>query len=165
MTKDNGNTPKRKRRTREEMIAATRAKLAKLEAQADGSYDAGDKPILSRLRARLRKTNTELSAARIAVDGVAKPDGSGWSRRPIDEMIENTERRLNQQRATRDRSNLLVAELPNDIARLETLIELAESGDENVEFPTDLTRLGSESDRTDEQHEAHAILSNENGDN
>lgn len=149
---------RKKRATRDEMIAATEAKLAKLLAQKSGEYV--DDSIVKRLKNRLSKVNRTLRAANLTVNGVAGSEGKGWSRSPIAEKIATTEARLESQRESQRRATEEMARLPFDVKSLEALVASAEQGDE-VEFPTDLYPIGNEQDRTDEQHEAHAIASDE----
>lgn len=148
------NAPKRTRKTRAEMIEATRAKLAKLEAQAAGEYV--DDSIVKRLKTRLSQVNRELRSANTLVSGVTGKDGKGWTRKPIAEQIAYTESRLESQRESQKRANEFVAALPFDVQTLEALIAAAEQGEE-VEFPNDLTMLQRSEERTDEQHEANAV--------
>lgn len=149
---------KRNRRTREEMLAYYKAQQERLEAAIEGKPDTStENGILKSLKARLRKTNTELRAARVTLHGQASKDGSSMLRAPISEKIEHTEKRLASQIETRDRAAEFEANLPHDVERLEALIAAAEQGDD-VEFPNDLTRLSSDQDKTDEQHEANAVV-------
>jgi hypothetical protein len=152
---------KRNRRTRQEMLAHYEAEAQRLRDAIAGKPDtSSENAILKSLKARLRKTNTELRAARVTLHGQASKDGSSMLRAPIDEKIEATEKRLASQIETRNRAQEFEATLPHDVQRLEALIESAEQGDD-VEFPTDLTRLSSDQDKTDEQHEASAVVSQE----
>lgn len=148
---------KRNRRTREEMLAHYQAQIERLEAAMDGKPDtSSENGILKSLRARLRKTNTELRSANVTLNGVTHEDGVGYVRSPIDQKIEQTEKRLQSQRETKARAEAFAAALPFDIKRLEALIAAAEQGEE-IEFPNDLTRLSKDEERTDEEHEAAYI--------
>lgn len=152
---------KRNRRTRQEMLDHYLAEAARVQAQIDGSYtDENENNVLKALKRRLKAVNKELRSARITLDGVAGSEGKGWSRSPIDEKIASTEKRLASQIETRDRSNVFATKLPFDVTRLEALIGAAEAG-EDVEFPDDLTPLANEQERTDEQHEAAMIATDE----
>ena len=158
------NTNKRNRRTREEMLAHYEAEAARIRAAMEGKPDTStESGLLKSLRARLRKTNTELRAARVTLHGQASKDGSTMLRGPIDEKIEATQKRLASQIETRDRAAEFEAKLPHDIARLEAALAAAEQGDD-VEFPDDLTPLSNDQDRTDEEHEASFVVSKEDED-
>lgn len=147
---------KRKRRTREEMLEFYRQKMEKLEAQLEGTYDdSQESNTLKRLKRALRKRQTAYKGAVTILEGVTSEDGKGWTRSPIAEKIEKTRARLAQQIETEQRSEEFRAKLPHDIQRLEALIEAAKIG-EDVDFPSDLTPLGTE--KTDEEHEAAAIV-------
>lgn len=151
---------KRNRRTRQQMLEDTLAKAAKLQAQIDGSFkDENENDVLKALKRRLRKTQTALRSARITLNGLTHGDGK-VGRKPISETIERTRDRLASQIETQDRAEAFVAALPFDVERLEALIARTEIGD-IVEFPTDLAPLGNEQKRTDEEHEAAFIASEE----
>lgn len=152
------NTNKRTRKTRKEMIELRRQQLEALIAAEEGRADTStESGLLKSLKSRLRKTNTELRAARVTLHGQASKDGASMLRASIDDKIAATEKRLASQIETRDRAAEFEATLPHDVARLEALIASAEQGDD-VEFPNDLTRLSSDQDKTDEQHEASAVV-------
>ena len=152
------NAPKRNRKTRKEMIELRRQQLEALIAAEEGRADVStESGILKSLKNRLRKTNTELRAARVTLHGQASKDGASMIRGSIDDKIEATRKRLESQIETRDRASAFEATLPHDVERLEALIASAEQGDD-VEFPNDLTRLASDQDKTDEQHEANAVV-------
>ena len=154
---------KRNRRTKAEMAEFYAQKAAQLQhelyfCKAAATTETG---ILKALRNRLRKTQTELKAARYTLNGsVPGPDGKGMVRSSIAEKIALTEKRLASQIETRDRAEEAQARFPMDIERLEALIELAQAGEE-VEFPIDLTPLSNEQEMTDEQHEAAFIANGE----
>ncbi len=155
-----GNT--RNRRTREEMLAHYEAEAERVRQQIAGSYkDESENAVLKQLAKRLRKTETELRAATITVNGVAGSEGKGWSKSPIDEKIATTEARLATQVETKARAEAFQASLPFDIERLQALVNAAKEG-EDVEMPSDLTPLADEQERTDEEHEAAFIASEEN---
>jgi hypothetical protein len=144
----------RPRKTRAQVILDMEAKLEKYKAQEAGTFrDENENDILKALTKRLRKTNTALKAANITVNGTD-------IRSSIAAKIEGTQKRLQSQMETQERATEQMAKLPFDIERLEALIEAAEAGEE-VEFPTDLTRLGDEQERTDEEHEAAFVASEE----
>ncbi len=144
----------RNRKTREEMLAFRVAQVEKLQAQIEGSYrDENENDVLKGLKKRLRRTNTELRSAQITLDGTEV-------RSTIAAKIRRTERHLASQIETQARAEASVAALPFDIERLKALVAAAEAG-EDVEFPADLTRLAGDEDRTDEEHEAAFIASEE----
>lgn len=152
---------KRNRRSREEMLAHYQAEVEKIQAKIDGSYsDEGENDLLKALKKRLRKTETALRSAGLVVNGVQKEDGKGWTRAPQSVKIDKTVVRLADQRETLDRAEALLAKLPFDMETLEALIAASNIG-EIVEFPTDLTPL--EAPKTDEEHEAAFIATEENG--
>lgn len=152
---------KRNRRTAAEMAEHYRAMAARCEAIAEGKgSDNPSQGIVKRLKARLRKTNTELRAAQITINGVATEDRKGFVRSPIADKIAGTIKRLESQRETQARAEEFTASLPFDVERLTALVAAAEQG-EDVEFPTDLVRLSNEEEKTDEQHEAAHIAGEE----
>ena len=150
---------KRPRATRDEMIARKRAELEKLLSQQAGTFkDSDENDMVKRLGKRRSKTTTALRAAQCIVHGVAKKDGTGWQRAPIVEKIAGTEKRLEEQKAALLRAQQALVDLPFDVERLTNLIAVAELGEDDVEFPTDLTRLASDADpKSDEEHEADFI--------
>lgn len=154
---------KRNRRTREEMLDAALAKVAKLQAQIEGSYkDEDENDVLKALKRRLRKTNTALRAARITLNGIH--DDGKIARKSIAVTIQATRDRLESQIETEQKAEKAQATLPFDVERLEALIEATEAG-ELVGFPKDLSRLPNEQDRTDEEHEAAFIVSEQDSGN
>jgi len=143
---------KRNRKTREEMLAHRLAQVEKLQAQIEGSYqDESENAVLKSLKKRLRRTNTVLKAADITING------SGV-RSSIADKILGTRKRLDSQIQTAENAEQFMASLPFDVERLEALIAASETG-EDVEMPSDLTRLDDAEDRTDEEHEAAFIAS------
>ncbi len=155
---------KRVRRTRQQMLEDTLAKAEKLQAQIDGSYsDENENDVLKALKRRLRKTNTALRSARITLSGLTNEDGK-IGRKPISETIHRTRARLESQIETECRAEVMNTKLPFDVERLEALVAQSEIGD-LVEFPDDLTPLGNEQARTDEEHEAAFIASEEMAEN
>lgn len=150
---------KRFRATRDEMIARKRAELEKLLSQQAGTFKDSDENDLSkRLGKRRSKTIRALNSAQCIVQGVAKKDGTGWQRAPIAEKIATTEKRLAEQKDALIRAEQMMVDLPFDIKRLTNLIAVVELGEDDVEFPTDLTRLSGENEtKTDEEHEADFI--------
>ncbi len=151
---------KRNRRTRAEMLEAALAKVAKLEAQIEGSYkDEDENDILKALKRRLRKTSTALRAARVTLNGLSNDEGK-IARKPISETISRTRDRLASQIETQHRAEKMSAKLPFDVETLEALIAKTEIGD-IVEYPENLTPLGNEQERTDEEHETAFIAKEE----
>ncbi len=152
---------KRNRRSQAEMLAHYQAEVEKLQAKIDGSYqDENESNILKALKRRLRKTETAFRSAGLVVNGVQKDDGKGWTRAPQAVKIAKTEARLADQNETLDRAETLMAKLPFDVEVLTAAIKASEIGD-IVEFPEGLTPL--EAPKTDEEHEAAFIASEENG--
>lgn len=157
------NGKKRTRRTIEERIAATQAEMARLQAIKDGTYVRGEatsgNPVLTQVKKALRVRKTALHNAQIITDGRAATEKSP-RQSTLAEKIENAEKRLNNLRETKKRSDQIIADTPFDIERLEALIELAESG-EDITFPDNLTPLPSESEKTDTEHEVTALTAND----
>lgn len=152
---------KRNRRTQEEMLAHYQAQVEKIQAKIDGSYsDENENDVLKALKKRLRKVNTAHRSASLVVNGVQAEDGKGWTRAPQAVKIDKTVARLEDQRETLYRAEALIAALPFDVEKLEAAIAATEIGD-IVEFPEDLTPL--ETPKTDEEHEAAFIATEENG--
>jgi len=148
----------RNRRTDAQMLAHFKAEQARLEAKMAGKPDTtSENGIIKSLKRRLRKTQTELRAANLTINGQTNSDG-GVMRKPIADTILATQARMESQIETRDRANEFQARLPMDVERLEALIASAEQGD-TVEFPNDLTKLSDDQDKTTEQHEASAVIS------
>lgn len=148
---------KRNRRTKAEMAEHYRKLAEQYEAELDGKVDTSTTGgVLKALRAALRKRETELRSAVITLDGAE-------GRSSIDDKIAHTERRLESQRRTKENAEVMRARLPFDIERLSALVEAGEAGEE-VEMPSDLTRLPGEQDRTDEEHEAAFIAKGEQSD-
>lgn len=142
------------RKTRAQVIVEMEAKLSKYRAQEAGTFrDENENDILKALNKRLRKTSTVLKAAGITVNG-------SDVRSSIADKIAGTQKRLESQIETQRRAEEQIAALPFDVERLQALIATAEAG-EDVEFPTDLTRLGDEQERTDEEHEAAFVANAE----
>jgi len=159
----NNNTPKRNRRTKAEMAAYYAEKAAQLQHELEnGTPDTStESGVLKSMRSRLRKTNTELKAARYTLNGSTPgPDGKGMVRSSIADKIAHTEARLASQIETRDRAELAQARLPLDIEQLEAAIEAAEAGGEAC-MPANLTPLANEQNKTDEEHEAAFIANGE----
>lgn len=155
-------TDKRNRKTREQMLEVRLAQVAKLQAQIEGSYEnEHENDVLKALKNRLRKTETALRAAGVQLKGVVKADGKGWMRAPIDEKIEATRKRLEDQLSTMKRAELVSATLPFDVEILTASIAAVEAGDTDVEFPTDLHSLKGDEPKTDEEVEADFIASEE----
>lgn len=147
----------RNRRTQTQMLAHFEAEAERLRNAIAGKPDtASESGVLKSLKRRLRKTQTELRAANLTINGQTNTEG-GVMRKPIADTIEATKARVASQIETRDRANEFQARLPMDVERLEALIASAEQGD-TVEFPSDLTRLSDDQDKTTEQHEASAVI-------
>lgn len=154
-----------KRRSPQE-LADHYAKLAeeyaaKAEARERGERVQGNS-LVSRLKARLRKTETTLRTAGITLNGVPKEEGKGWNRPPIAEKIAKTQERLESQIETKRRAEEFQAKLPFDVKRLNAAIKAIEEGEEDVVFPSDLTPL-SQDEKTDEEHEAAHIAGMDEG--
>jgi len=148
----------RNRRTQAQMLAHYEAEAQRVRDAMAGKPDTTtENGILKSLRRRLRKTQTELRAANLTINGQTNSDG-GVMRKSIDDTIKATEARLKSQIETRDRANEFQARLPMDVEQLEALIASAEQGD-TVEFPTTLTPLSDDQNKTTEQHEASAVIS------
>lgn len=146
---------KRNRRTKAEMAEHYRKLAEQYEAELDGKVDTSTtNGVLKALRRALRKRETELRSAVITLDG-------SEGRSSIDDKIAHTLRRLESQEQTKANAERMRAALPFDIERLSALVEAAEAGEE-VEMPSDLTRLPGEESRTDEEHEAAFIAKGEN---
>lgn len=142
MTNDSN---KRKRATREEMIRRTEEKLAKLKAQAEGSFTPDAETLtVKRLRNALRRRKTALHRATVMLNGRAATEKSP-SMNGIDEKIENARKRLADLEASKSRAEERVANLPFDISRIETILEDAEKSGTEPTFPDDLFPLDNES--------------------
>lgn len=142
------NTNKRKRATRQEMIERLEAKLAKLQAQAEGSFTPDAETLtVKRLRSALRKRRTLLHRAEVMVNGRPGTEKSPATN-GIDEKIENARKRLADLEQSKRNAEERIAALPFDIERLESLLEQSETGAE-VEFPTDLFPIGGEATETE----------------
>jgi hypothetical protein len=143
------------RNTRAQQIAVLEAKLAEMKAKEAGTFV--DTSVLKRLEKRLKQTERELKSAKTALYGVQKKDGKGWVTAPITEKIERLQDRLASHKETQRRATEFEAKLPFDIKRLKAAIEVAKT-DQDVNFPEDLTPLQRPEKRTDEQHEANAVV-------
>ncbi len=149
------NQNKRKRATRQEMRERLLEKLAKLDAQIEGTYTPDQETLVSkRIRAALRKRKTLLSRAEIVIVGRASTEKSP-AQNGIEEKIKNAENRLADLRETKRRADERIANLPRDIERLSGLVEMIERGEE-VEMPDDLFPIPGEAERTDHEHEVAA---------
>jgi len=148
----------RNRRTDAQMLAHFKAEQARLEAKMAGKPDTtSENGIIKSLKARLRKTQTELRAATIVVNGQNSSDG-GVMRKPIADTIAATRARLASQLETQKRAEEFVVQAPFSIEVLEATLAAADQGEE-VTFPEDLVKLADEQNKTDEQHEAAAVVS------
>jgi hypothetical protein len=75
----------------------------------------------------------------------------------LEKRLKQTERELKSDKETQRRATEFEAKLPFDIKRLKAAIEVAKT-DQDVNFPEDLTPLQRPEKRTDEQHEANAVV-------
>ena len=142
MTADKNNeTPKRKRATREEMIERRRQELAELEAKANGTYvPTGPEAIRKSILKSRRIRQSALNLAQRELAGREATEKSP-AIAPLVDRIENAEQRLADLREKLDTYTEQTLNLPEDIARLDKLIEDHDAGKTNVEFPTDLSEL------------------------
>jgi hypothetical protein len=152
-------TKTRKTRTIAERKADLIAKLAILEAKENGTYvrENAEKTGLKAVRYALRRRKTELHRAKVLVEGRAATANSP-ALAGIMDKIENAEQRLAKLREAAEKGENFIANLPFDIDRLEKLVLVGEAGDD-VEVPSDLTRLGNEADRTDAEIETKVATS------
>ena len=165
VTEQNDDKPRRERRTPAQIIADLEAEIAARKAALDGKIDTSTEHGLGKaLRNARRKRNTALKAAQVIVEGIPASDGKGWTRKPMSETIKNTEKRLESQRETLNRAEYQRADLPTWIARLDSLLEALERGDD-VEFPREMPPLENEKDRSDEEHEAAFYAKSQEDDN
>lgn len=149
---------KRKRATRKEMIERKKAELEKLLAQEAGTY-TGDEgsDIAKRLRKAAKKRKTLLHRAQVLLFGRPATEKSP-AVNGIEEKIENAQKRLDNLIESKRRAEEQVANLPFDIEKLELLLEEDERGEE-VEFPTDLFRIGGK--ETDREVEVKVSMGDE----
>jgi uncharacterized protein (UPF0335 family) len=157
---NNGGKGKRNRRTRLEVMAELKAKLAKLEAKVAGVYDDSqeDGYTVKRLKAAIRRRETAQGTAETLLNGRAATEKSPQVS-PIDEKIANAEKRLADLRKAKTQAMETIARLPFDIEVLRTLLERANKG-EAVEFPTGLYLIPGE--KTDAEHEAASVHDRDN---
>jgi len=151
---------KRNRRTRAEVAAELRARLAILEAKLAGNYDDSqeDGYIVKRLKAAIRRRETTLGTVETLLNGRKATEKSPQVA-PIDEKIANAEKRLADLRASKVQALETQARVPFDIERLRGVLEMAERG-EAVEFPTGLYLIPNE--KTDAEHEAASVQNRDN---
>lgn len=148
----------RNRRTDAQMLAHYKAEQERIEAKMAGKPDTtSENGIMKSLKARLRKTQTELRAATIVINGQNSSDG-GVMRKPIADTIKATRARLASQIETKERAELFMAQAPFSVEVLQATLASADQGDD-VTFPEDLVKLADEQGKTDEQHEAAAVVS------
>ncbi len=154
----------RNRRTQAQMLEHFEAEAQRMRDAIAGKPDTTtENGILKSLKARLRKTNTEMRSASAIVNGILSKDGTTVLRGPIMDKITATEARLRSQIETRNNAEEFLAKVAFSIETLETTIASAEQGDE-VTFPTDLVPLPSDQDRTPDEHEVAFITKdNEEG--
>lgn len=151
---------KRNRRTREQMLAEARAKVAKLEAKIAGNYDDSqeDGYMVKRLKAAIRRRETTLTTIETLLNGRAATEKSPQVA-PIAEKIANAEKRLYDLRKAQTQAIETAARVPFDIERLREVLAMAEGGSE-VEFPTGLYLIPNE--KTDAEHEAASVQNRDN---
>lgn len=148
-------TDRKQRRTRAQMIDEWKAKIAKAEAQQEGTYDSDSETLIGRrLRAAMKKRKTVLHRAGVLIHGRASTEKSP-PMNGIVEKIERARQRLKDLIESGGRAEEQVANLPFDIERLAKLIEAEEKG-EDVEFPTNLLSLPGEGEQTDTEAEVAA---------
>lgn len=139
------SSKRKPRATRKEMIERKRAELEKLLAQEEGSYQedtSSDSFQVKMMRKALRRRNTLLNHAQVAIDG--KP---ATAKTPalstIYDKIARLEERLQDAYQTRDNAELAVARLPFDIENLEKALADYDAGEveevvwPELSFPTD----------------------------
>lgn len=153
-TNENKNKGSRNRRTRVEVAAELRARLAKIEAKIAGNFDetAEDSYIVTRLKRAIRRRETAVKVAETLLNGRAATDKSPMVPN-IDTKIANAQKRVLDLQDAKSRAYETAARVPFDIASLRGLLETASTG-ETVEFPTDLYILPEE--KSDAEHEAGA---------
>jgi hypothetical protein len=157
MTTNENKGGKRNRRTRVEVAEALRAKLAKIEAQIAGNFDAtkDDTYIVTRLKAAIRRRDTALRVAATVLGGKKATENSP-AMSDIDTKIANAQKRLADLTETKARAIETQARVPFDLQTLNAALEVAVKG-EPVEFPSGLFVLPSE--QTEGEVEAGASLS------
>jgi len=157
MTTNENKGGKRNRRTRVEVAEALRAKLAKIEAQIAGNFDAtkDDSYIVTRLKAAIRRRDTALRVAATVIGGKKATENSP-AMSDIDTKIANAQKRLADLTATKARAIETQARVPFDLETLNAALATAVKG-EPVEFPSGLFVLPSE--QTEGEVEAGASLS------
>ncbi len=155
MTNDNSKGGKRNRRTRVEMAAELRARLAKIEAQIAGNFDESteDGFMVTRLKRAIRRRETAINTAETLLNGRAATEKSP-AVAGIDAKIENAEKRLADLRAAKGRALETQARVPFDVDVLRAALDSAVAGNE-VEFPTGLYVLPGET--TDAEVEAGSV--------
>lgn len=155
------NKQGRNRRTREEMIAAVEAKLARLKAQAEGTYDetADDTFLVKSLKRAIRSRETAIKQSQTLLRGRAGTEKSP-AVADIEQKIANAENRVMNLHAAKARALEMEARLPFDVQNLRELLERAEKG-ETVNMPTDLYILPNQADRTDAEIEAGTVLTSD----
>ena len=152
-----------KRRTPAEM-AAHYAKLAedyaaKAEAQERGERIQGNS-MVSRLKRAAKTRSTLLHRAQVTVNGKAATQKSP-ALPTIDQKIENAEKRLADYREARSTALEQIARFPEDIEKLNLLVEAIEAGEidpDNVEFPTGLLAAPGEQTQTAAEAETAASI-------
>lgn len=158
---------RKKRATREEVIASTRLKLEKLLAQEAGTHqedESTDSFGIKMIRRALRKRETLLHRAGVILNGKPRTAQTPGGK-TIDEQIEAMEARLTDKRKTRTNAIEQEAKLPFDIDSLQTIV----SNYDNAEDPTTVDvsfpelEVKVDGDPTDSEVEADAALEGEEG--
>jgi len=157
MTTNENKGGKRNRRTRVEVAEVLRAKLAKLEAQIAGNFDAtkDDSYIVTRLKRAIRRRDTALKLAATIIGGKSATENSP-AMSDIDTKIANAQKRLADLTETKARAIETQARVPFDLETLNSALASAVKG-ETVEFPSGLYVLPNE--QTEGEAEAGASLS------
>ena len=119
------------------------AKLAIIEAKENGTYKI-ERDGAQALKFALKRRAKMLHDAQVLVNGRAKTAKSP-PMATIADKITNCEERLERLKAGQDRAQGFLDNLPADIKLLEGLVTLSESG-ETVDIPTDLYKLGDETE-------------------
>lgn len=148
------------KRSPREMYEFHLREAEKALARAEGRASAVPSSMLKRLNAALKRRQTLLGRAQVVINGklaTAKSPATNT----IEVKIENAVQRLADLRQTQSNAIEQLAELPDDIERLELLIE-EHKGGADVEFPTDLYRIPGVEEQTDSEAEFSAAIDQEN---
>lgn len=143
---------KRPRRTRIEIIEATRAKLARLEAQVDGTFDASQDESFNgkRLRAAIRRNETAIKNAESLLFGRAGTDKSP-AIASIDVKIANAEKHVRNLQTAKESALAVQAQAPFNVDKLVSALASFEAGNGDGSLPDGLYVLPG--DETDVQKE------------